>query len=68
MLFRSVSELPLNPASFLEMIVASATVIAGLPVILSPQLGQLIVASTVGASTALMLVLATSGAVVMPSG
>lgn len=62
----SVSCAPLKPASLREMMVASATVIVGLPVMLSPQDGQVIAASTVGASTALMPVLATSGAPVMP--
>lgn len=62
-----VSAAPLNPASLRLMMVASATVIVGLPVMLSPQLGQLMVASTDGASTAKMPVPATSGGPVMPS-
>ena len=62
-----VSALPLMPASLRVMMVASATVIVELPVMLSPQLGQLIDASTVGASTALMPLFATSGAPVRPS-
>ena len=63
----SVSAAPLNPASFRLMMVASVTVIVGLPVMLRPQLGQLMWPSTVTASTALMSVPATSGAPVMPS-
>ena len=62
-----VSASPEKPASFLEMIVASATVSVVLPVMLRPQPGQLIAASTSGASTALIPVLITSGAPVMPS-
>ena len=62
-----VSALPFMPASFRLMMVASATVMVGLPVMLSPQLGQLMEASTIGASTALMPLLATSGAPVRPS-